>query len=171
MLNAIRSYIVNDHTNWDVNLENIEMALMTSIHAATGVAPFFALFGHNMFTCGKDYLLARKLRALSDGELFLSDRKDRIGIIRDKIKQNLHEAYERSAIRYNRKARVVHFIPGQEVFKRNFVLSSFQDNRNAKFCRKFIKCRVADVLGNNMYKLETLSGNPLGVYHSKDLKQ
>ena len=119
-----------------------------------------------MFTCGRDYKLARKLKALSDGELNLLPKKERIEIIRDKIKQNLHEAYERSAIRYNRRARITRFVPGQEVFKRNFVLSSFKDNRNAKFCRKFTKCRITQVLGNNMYKLENLSGEP-----SKDIKQ
>lgn len=99
------------------------------------------------------------------------DRKDRIELIRDRMKENLHQAYEKSAIRYNKRARVVRFVPGQEVFKKNFVLSSFKDNRNAKFCSKFTKCRISDVLGNNMYKLETLSGEPLGVYHAKDIKQ
>lgn len=135
------------------------------------MTPFFALFGHNMFTCGRDYKLARKLKALSDGELLILDKDDRVSIIRVIIKQNLHNAYERSALRYNRKARIVRFRPGQEVFKRNFVLSKFQDNRNAKFCRKFTKCRVAEVLGNNMYRLESLKGDPLGVYHAKDIKQ
>lgn len=119
VLNAIRSYLNNDHTNWDLNLAKIELALRTSVHSATGVTPFFALFGHNMFTCGRDYKLARKLKALSDGELLILDKDDRVSIIRVIIKQNLHNAYERSALRYNRKARIVRFRPGQEVFKRN----------------------------------------------------
>lgn len=171
ILNAIRTYLDDDHTNWDLNLSKIELALRTSVSAVTGVTPFFALFGYNMFTCGRDYKLARKLKSLSDGELYMLERKDRINLLRDRMKENLHHAYEKSAVRYNRKARVVRFLPGQEVYKRNFVLSSFKDNRNAKFCRKFIKCRISDVLGNNMYKLETLSGESLGDYHAKDIKQ
>lgn len=51
------------------------------------------------------------------------------------------------------------------------MLSSFEKNVNAKFCKKFSKCRIHRVVGNNMYELETLSGLPLGVYHSKDIKQ
>lgn len=95
--------------------------------------------------------------------------KDKIRLIRQKMKKNIHKAYERSSLRYDRGARIVRFVPGQEVYKRNFVLSNFGNNINATFCKKFSKCRILKVLGNNMYELETLSGSPLGVYHSKDI--
>lgn len=53
ILVAIRAYRENDHRNWDVNLPSIELALRTSIHTATGVIAFFAMFGHNMFFFNK----------------------------------------------------------------------------------------------------------------------
>lgn len=171
VLAAIRSYMSDDHRDWDINLPSIELALRTAIHSATGVSPFFALFGQSMFTCGTDYKLARKLKALDDGELAIMNNADRLTIIRNKIKENLHKAYVRSALRYNRGARTVRFIPGQEVYKRNFVVSDFKNCRNAKFCKKFTKCRVSHAVGNNMYGLETLSGTPLGIFHAKDIKQ
>ena len=77
------------------------------------------------------------------------------------------KAYETSAKTYNLKARKLKFTPGQEVF----VLSDFKRNINAKFCRKFIKCRIRRVLGNNMYEVETLQGKSLGIVHAKDIKQ
>lgn len=60
ILAAIRAYMEEDHRDWDLYLSEIECALRTSVHSATGVTPFFALFGHNMFTSGVDYHLARK---------------------------------------------------------------------------------------------------------------
>lgn len=171
VLAAIRAYLSEDHREWDIHLPSIEIALRTSVHSATGFTPFFALFGHNMFTCGADYRLARKLRSLDEGELRFEKREDRNSVIREKIKQNLHTAYEKSALRYNLRAKTIRFVPGQEVYKRNFVNSDFKSNINAKFCRKFVKCRVLRVLGNNMYELESLAGIPLGVFHTKDIKQ
>ena len=92
-------------------------------------------------------------------------------MMRQKLKANMHKAYENSARPYNARARTVKFVPGQEIYKRNFVLSDFKSGVNAKFCKKFVKCRVVKVQGNNMYELETLQGKPLGTFHTKDLKQ
>lgn len=124
-----------------------------------------------MFTNGTDYALARKLSCLNDNEVFVLDHSDRLRLMREKLKDNLHEAYETNAARYNTRIRETRFTPGQEVYKRNFVLSDFKQNINSKFCKKFIKCRVSKVLGNNMYLLESLAGKDLGAWHAKDIKQ
>lgn len=58
VLSAIRAYMQNDHRERDINLPNIEITLRTAVHTSTGVNPFFALFGYNMFTYGSDYKLA-----------------------------------------------------------------------------------------------------------------
>ena len=60
VLAAIRSYLSNDHREWDLHLPSIEIALRTSVQTVIGVNPFMALFGQNMFTLGTDYKLARK---------------------------------------------------------------------------------------------------------------
>lgn len=170
VLAAIRAYLHDDHRDWDLYLSEIECALRTSVHSATGVSPFFALFGYHMFSSGNDYKLARKLSSLCDHEVKKCERADKLEIIRENIKKNMHEAYERSARRYNKRARNVKFVPGQEVYRRNTVLSDFEKNRNSKFCKKFLKCRVTRPVGNNMYELETLQGKTIGVYHAKDIK-
>lgn len=60
-----------------------------------------ALFGHNIFTSGSDYKLARRLKSLDDSEFLLLEDWDRIRLIREKIKENMHKAYERSSLRCN----------------------------------------------------------------------
>lgn len=171
VLAAIRSYLKEDHRDWDMYLTEIECALRSSIHSATGVSPFFALFGFHMFSSGADYKLARQLASLSDHEINTNlKRNEQLELIRTKIKENMHEAYEKSAERYNKRARIIKLIPGQEVYRRNHVLSDFQRNINAKFCKKFVKCRIVRAIGGNMYEIETLQGKPVGIYHAKDIK-
>lgn len=171
ILNAIRSYLNEDHRDWDIYLPEIECALRSSIHSATGVSPFFALFGHHMYLHGTDYKLAKQLKSLDDHEIYTLNHKDRLELIRSKIKENLAVAYDKGARTYNKRSREVRFLPGQEVFKRNFVQSNFAKNINAKFCRKFTKCRIVKAVGNNIYELETLQGKSLGNWHAKDIKQ
>lgn len=170
VLAAIRTYVQSDHRDWDLYLSEIEQALRTSVHSATGVNPFFALFGYNMFTSGTDYKLARRLQSLTDHQILQMNKTDKLKLMREKVQKNLHNAYENSAKRYDQRARLVKFLPGQEVYRRNHMLSDFKNNVNAKFCKKFLKCRIVKPIGNNMYELETLQGKPLGNYHAKDIK-
>lgn len=96
-----------------------------------------------MFTSGTDYQLARKLLSMSDHDIQCIDGFSKLEIIREKIKENMHKACQKSAIRYNQRARTVKLVPGQEVYRRNVVLSDFEKkNRNSEFSKKFLKCRV-----------------------------
>ncbi|XP_017476278.1 PREDICTED: uncharacterized protein LOC108366388 [Rhagoletis zephyria] len=118
-----------------------------------------------------DYMLARKLLSLGAVETNIVNREDKLQLLREKIKSRLHTAYEQSARRYNKRSRAVHFRPGQEVYRRNYVLSDLKNNINAKFCPKYRKCRIVKPIGNNMFELETLQSKSLGACHTKDLKQ
>lgn len=107
------------------------------------------------------WIITWRENSLNDPEILINNKEDKLALIRDKAKQNLHKAYERSARIYNKRSRDVQFHPGQQVFKRSFIISSFKNNTNAKFEKKFTKCRVVQPIGNNMYKLETLTGRSL----------
>lgn len=86
ILNTIRTYLDEDHREWDMYLSEIECTL----HCSTiGVNPFFALLGFHMFSCGSDYKLARKLKSLSDHELHELNRDEKLELIREKITQNM----------------------------------------------------------------------------------
>lgn len=150
---AIRAYLNDDHRDLDLYLSEIECALRTSVHSATGVTPFFSLFGYHMFSCGSDYKLSRRLMSMSDHQIKDLERPDKFELIREKVKSKMHEVYEKSSARYNKRAQIVKFVPGQEVYRRNTVLSDFAKDRNAKFCKKFLKYRIMKLVGNNMYEL------------------
>lgn len=170
ILAGIRAYLDEDHTKWDAHLSDIESAVRSSFHESIGTSPYFALFGHHMFSSGADYELARKLESL-EPEIEILERKDQLQIKRDLIKENIHKAYEKGEKQYNKRSREVSFRPGQEVYVRNFVQSNFSKNFNAKFAPKFKKCRILAKKGNNMYDIETLQGNKIGTFHAKDIKQ
>ncbi|XP_070133571.1 uncharacterized protein [Drosophila bipectinata] len=129
------------------------------------------MFGQHMFSNGGDYQLARKLKALNESEIQQLRRSEKQQVQRSGIKERIHQAYEDAARRYNLKTKEVKYLPGQEVFKRNFVLSNLRKNINDKFCKKYVKFRVCKVLGNSLYALENLRGQPIVVFHAKDLKQ
>lgn len=170
ILAAIRAYLEKDHRDWDLYLTEIECSLRSSVHSAIGMTPFFALFGFEMYTNGADYKLAKKLKSLTDHQIQGLNKTDKLELIRERIKENMHKSYERSAKRYNERARILKLVPGQEVYRKNHALSDFGKNFNAKFARKFIKCRIVKPIGNNMYQIEDLQGRPLGNCHAKDIK-
>jgi len=89
------------------------------------------MFGQHMFTNGKDYSLARKLNALNEVEIAQLPRSERQQLSREKVKERIHQAYEKAAKRYNVKPREIRYSPGQEIHKRNFVISDFSKNRNS----------------------------------------
>jgi len=157
VLNAIRAYLEEDHRDWDLFLQEIKAALRSAIHQSTKVSPYFALFGQHMHTSGGNYRLARKLQSLEDSEIRNQRREDRFDLLRDTIRENLHKAHESSERYFNRRTREVKFKPGQEVYRRNFVLSDFSKNFNGKFARKFLKCRIRRPIGNNMYEVKDMN--------------
>ena len=95
---------------------------------------------------------------------------ERLVKIRDNISKNLDAAHLRSAKTYNTRSKAIEFRVGQEVYRRNFQQSSFVEARNAKFCHKFLKCRVRKRVGNCLYELEKLNGEYIGKFHAKDIK-
>ncbi|XP_052837785.1 uncharacterized protein LOC128253437 [Drosophila gunungcola] len=120
-----------------------------------------------MFLNGASYKLARKLKSLCDHEMFGMRTADKLQVIHDKVQKNLENAYDRSRLRYDKRARTFLAKPGQEVYRRNFAPSDFKKAFNAKFARKFLKARVFKTVGKNAYELEDLQGRPIGVYHAK----
>ena len=171
ILAAIRSHLQGDHSEWDRNLPEIECSLRSTVHSSIGVSPYYALFGMNMVSHGSIYGLSRKLKCLSDTEINILPSSARIELIRNQIREKLHQAYERNKASYNTRCRAVKFIPGQEVYRRNFQQSDFKAGFNAKLARKFLKCRIVKPVGNCLYEVEDLKGKSLGVFHAKDLKQ
>lgn len=163
--NAVRSYVKDQHRNWDTLIPKITCALNNSFHTATKFTPYFINFGQHMLLDGRDYVHKRTGESDPDG------RANRLARIREQVQINLTAAYERSKKYYDRKISLVEFEPGEIVWKRNFVLS----NADKGFCQKlapnYIKCKIVEKLGTSSYRLCSIDGKDLGIASSKDLKK
>ncbi|XP_055855979.1 uncharacterized protein LOC129919156 [Episyrphus balteatus] len=170
LLAVVRSYLKNDQREWDTHLSDIACALRSAVDSATGVSPYYALFGTNMMMHGSSYELAKKLNAMDDNELLILPRQSRLQCIRNQIRENISKANEKSAKIYNVRTKNTRYVPGQ-VYRRNFILSDSSKYLSSKLSPKYVKCRIIKQIGNNMYELENLNGKKIGVFHAKDLKQ
>jgi len=81
-----------------------------------------------------------------EGDVKLS-RTDEFQRIRSNIAKHLNRAYKTNQKFYNLRARPRSFEVGQEVVKRNFVLSNAANNFNAKLAPVGIKARVKERIG------------------------
>jgi len=122
-------------------------------------------FGQQMITSGTSYTLLRKLNLLEDRSLNLI-QKDSLEVVRSRAWEIMQQQYEDNEQHYNLRARVVNFVEGQEVFRRNFKQSNFAEGYNAKLAP-----RVRKKLGDTYYALEDMQGTFLGKYHAKDIRQ
>jgi len=52
VLAAIRTYLEQDHRQWDAYLPEVGVSIRNAVHTATGVTPFFAVFGQHMYLNG-----------------------------------------------------------------------------------------------------------------------
>lgn len=83
-------------------------------------------------------------------------------MVSSRVQNILNKAYKMSKLRYDQRSRIFHATPGQEIYRRNFVLSNFSRSFKAKFARKFLRARVVKMVGNNAYLLENMQGQRLG---------
>lgn len=169
---AIRAYIKDDQKEWDRYIHHIASSLRSSIHSAIQISPFQALFGLIMIQHGSQYEVLKNLSCLNECiEVESIPLSDRIRFVHESLKENLEKAHKQYEKQYNLRCKLVTFQVGQEVYKRNFVLSDKGKNINSKFCKKFVKCRIRAVVGSNRYELENLNGTKsLGIFHAKDIR-
>ena len=72
------------------------------------------------------YRLAKQLQALGESEIRMLPKQTQLELIRSKIQNNLHTAYERGEKVYNTRVKKVKYIPGQEVCRRTSPKATFQ---------------------------------------------
>lgn len=171
LLAAIRSYIGDNHKNWDLYLDEIAGALRSSVHGSIGFSPSYALFGRHPISHASQYSLIQDLKELNDVDIDLIGLPDKLAVIRKTIQDNLKAAHERQKRTYDLRSREKTFVPGQMVRRRNFVQSDKEKNFNAKFARKFIPAIIAGKVGQQVYTLKSLDGTSIGKFHAKDLQE
>lgn len=168
IIQGIRAYIRSDHREWDSNLEDIGIALRSSYHQSIRFTPYYALFGQQMVCHGSEYKLLKQLGSFEDT---IVNHTDKLALIREKIKQNIESAFEKSANRYNLRSKVNVFKIGEKVLRRNFVNSDKAAKFCAKFAPKFLSARVVSKKGKCLYELEDEATKKVEVFHQKDIKK
>lgn len=116
---------------------------------------------------GSAYQIARQMEMLDDLEMNIVRTTVKLDLVRQKIRENLHRAYLKNEKSYNLRCREVKYVPGQEVYWRNFQQSVFKNNFNAKLAKKFLKCRIVRPVGRSLYEIEDMQGKILGIFYGK----
>lgn len=174
---AIRSYIGDDHREWDIHIQKIASAINTSAHQSSKFSPYYMNFGRTMVTTGSQYKMSDLEKSLNDNSDSTSsqpdarDVADKLNDIRLEVSENLREAYDKYSKYYNLRSRTISFSEGETIWRKNFALSDASRHFTAKLSPKYLKCRVRKKIGNCSYMLEDLNGKEIGVYNVKDLKR
>lgn len=170
VLSAVRAYIKH-HNEWDEHLPLITAALRGGYHQSLGTSPYFTLFGQHMMTHGRDYVLLRKLDKVCGSEIRVLPSSVRLQQLKDYVTQRLNDSHERNRLKYNLRVRETIFKEGDEIWRKNFILSDAKAGISKKFARKLLPCRIRKVLGRNRYEIEDRSGKLIGVYHGQNLSR
>lgn len=126
ILSAVRSYVENDQTNWDIHLSAIASSLRNSVHTTLGCSPYFAVFGNHMVQHAGIYNILRNLESLPSGEIEVIATDEWNTEFNAQIRKQLEEAHDRNTRVYNTRSKEVSFRYGQEVFRRSFEQSNFR---------------------------------------------
>lgn len=167
---AIRSYIKENHKQWDKYIPKIAFALRTAVHEVTGYSPAFLNFGRVVPACGTYYGdISRANLEVADCKNYARDLGNLSDLYKD-VQAKLRAAYERNAKTYNLRKRSVEFHVGDRVWKRNKVLSDASKDFAQKLAPRYVPCTVVRKVGNLVYELENQDGSNAGKWHVKELK-
>ena len=172
ILTKIRFFLKDhkSHGDWDRFIPQILSILRSDYHSSIKCSPYYACFGQNMIQHGSTYKILDKLGCLAGEDCMILSNADTLQKVRSTVRKNLTIAHEKASKTYNLRTRPIQFKKGEIVFRKNHVLSNMPKAVNRKFLSKFIKCRIKEKIGNNLYDIEDLNGVYVGRYHASDLK-
>lgn len=171
IISAIRSYVQESHTNWDNHVDQIQTALVNTVHSSTGYSPHFLSFGQHLILHGKTYELMKELQLVDDNLASVYSNANKLSYVQDKVLKHLKKAYERQSKQYNLRTKPRNFHVGQSIFIRNFAKSDAVAKYNAKLGPKYVKGKISRVIGNVAYEVVDLNNKVLGIYHTKDIRE
>lgn len=168
----ISCYLKDNHKKWDQNIAAIGCAIRTSKNETTGFTPYFVNFGREYIGDGNqyNYLLGASEEKSSDKSEI---QKRQLGFQKmfDKVKKRILHGQERNRKVYNLRRRPVQFTVGEQVWKKNKILSDASKHISAKLSPKFIGLfTIKRKIGNWTYELLDEKGKSIGIWHVQDLK-
>lgn len=161
--NAIKSFIENDasHRDWDLHLQEIANAMNNSKHTSTSETPCAIVFGQNMPQHGSEYenFVDKNVKPNRDQAHFST--------LRNKIRECLKIAYEKSKKQYDLRTRVIPYQIDDIVYRKNMKLSDAGAYYSAKLAPRKIKSKIIARTGTNTYLLRDVDTGKEGVYHAE----
>ncbi|XP_018572005.1 uncharacterized protein LOC108911524 [Anoplophora glabripennis] len=168
----ISCYLKDNHNRWDENIAAIGCAIRTSKSETTGFTPYFLNFGREYVGDGNEYQLLLEGQSIGkDIEVEMTRRKVGYQKMFEKVKNRIFSAQDRNRKVYNLRRRPVHFKVGDQVWRKNKILSDASKNINAKLSPKFVgPFTVNQKIENWTYELIDGSGKSTGIWHVQELK-
>lgn len=166
-------YVKGDQKDWDVNMNFVCHAVNTARHEVTGFTPHKLMFQSEWVESGK--LKGIKFEGSEIPEfgdrglaIICGEKKEKL---RKLVQQRLLDAYNKNSKYYNLRRRHVSFVPGQQVFRKNFVQSDKAKSFTAKLAPKYIgPFTVVKQVGTRGYLLSNADGVTDGPWHVEHLK-
>lgn len=165
---SIRSYIKDDQRDWDKEIQNIASALRSSVHEITKFSPSYLVFGRKVPVRGNFWEKSDNIDIELDEETVKNYTRelDQLG----SVQENLSKAYENSKRRFDLRRKPHSFIVGENVWRRNLVLSDASKHFAANLAPKYTLCKIKKVRSKVVYELENLDGSDAAVWHIEKLK-
>uniref|UniRef100_A0ABD2WF69 RNA-directed DNA polymerase n=1 Tax=Trichogramma kaykai TaxID=54128 RepID=A0ABD2WF69_9HYME len=165
--------IEEKHNTWDVHLPELTFAYNTATQETTKMSCAFL----NM---GRDPRPGNTVRQQEDETAAEDDKAEQINHWRDRMNQmkeihelaakNLRDAQERQAKYYDARHRDVVYHVGDQVWRKNRILSSGSGGITSKMVPPFTgPYIISQVLGSNVYEISNEQGNVVCESPTNDL--
>ncbi|CAB0042488.1 unnamed protein product [Trichogramma brassicae] len=170
----IIAYIEEKHNTWDVHLPELTFAYNTATQESTKMSPAFLNMGRHPRP-GNTVRQQEDEAAVEDDEEeqinSWRDRMNRMKEIHELAAKNSRNAQERQAKYYDARHRDVVYSVGDQVWRKNRVLSSSSGGVASKMAPPFTgPYVVSQVLGSNVYEISDEQGNVVCSSPTSDLR-
>lgn len=167
---ALRSYIKENHKDWDKFLPQISLALRLAVNSITGYSPFFLNHAREYVSHPDDYLLSEV--EVNDEDAVLSRSKfiRKFHEIQKDICRKMEKSHERNKRYYDRNRLERSLGLGDKVYYRNRV----QSDAAKHFCKKLAPLYMPGVIVTKLsplaYEVSDEDGNNVRKFHIQDLR-
>ena len=151
----IIAFVKKDHRDWDHHIYDFRFAYNTAFHSSLQATPAFLNYGRELLPEESLRAELEPIEALSEEAVKeWRERMTKLNSLRNLIVNNLHDAHERQANRYNLRRRPRRFFLNDLVSYRNRVQSSKKKEIAAKLAPKFVgPFKISKVLSRNVYEI------------------
>ena len=169
---SLTMYCRENQKLWDQHIEEVLYAINTCKNDTTGFSPAYLNYGRELKTPHDIHNDLEITTYILDHKNLADSLHKNLQLSFQKASETLKHNSEQQAKYYNLRRRDDEYFVGQLVWRKNKTLSSKVDNIAQSLLPKFIgPCEIQEKLGNNTYKLKTLTGKGAGTWHIQDLKK